>query len=169
MILKGVRINPACPPLGDLDAHKLPQPTEIRHKIREMDKETEGLLARLTGYERKSEEEVIRALVERADEQLIEELEARLGKSQWPVCVGYATVLSRIGGERAKSALIKSLSARKHHVRTAAVNALVAFGDASVAAQLETLLDDPAFESRTAARDAIATLTGKQVKTARGE
>ena len=134
-----------------------------------MDKDVGKLISRLSGYNRPSESAAIDALIADADDGLVERLEKELTKSQWPLCTSLGTALGRIGTPRSTQALINNLTAQKHHVRTAAINALVLSGDEAVVVHIEPLLADKAYETRVAARDAIKALTGQRVKTARGE
>ena len=134
-----------------------------------MDKDVDKLIARLSGYNRTSESAAIDALIADANDALIDRLEKEISKSQWPLCTSLGTALGRIGTPRSTQALINNLTAPKHHVRTAAINALVLSGDESLVAHIKPFLADKAFETRVAARDAIKALTGKRVKTARGE
>jgi hypothetical protein len=132
-------------------------------------KDVDKLIAKLSGYDRPSENATISELIRDADDDLIERLERDLAKSQWPLCNSLAAALGRINNIRSKTALLNNLTARRHHVRTAVINAMVVTADALLATHIEPFLADSAFETRIAARDAMRALTGREVKTARGE
>lgn len=134
-----------------------------------MNSEIEKLLSGLTGYPSEAEAKAIETIASLADESATVIIAQRLSKSHWPVCASLAKVLACIGSEAAQDGLKRCLSARKHHIRTAAVEALASTGDASLSSLFEPLLADLAFETRIAAKEAITSLTGIPVKTARGE
>jgi HEAT repeat protein len=99
----------------------------------------------------------------------ISDLEQQFLASQWPRCNEIARSLAALGGEEAVQALVAGLSARRHHVRTAAIEALASFGDITLVEPIRPHLSDPSYETRMAAKAAIRLLTGQAVVTARGE
>lgn len=103
-----------------------------------------------------------------ADNQLID-LKVALIKSHWPQCNTLAKELFEIGGNDAKEALIEALRAKRHHIRTAAIENLSKFNDSSLAIQIRPFLNDPSYETRMAAKAAIHELTGEAVLTGRDE
>ncbi|MGE5396752.1 MAG: HEAT repeat domain-containing protein [Chitinophagales bacterium] len=88
-------------------------------------------------------------------------LKESLLKSQWPKCNQIAQQLFEIGTDEAKNALIEGLKGKRHHIRTAAIAALMKFNDASCAEYIKPLLNDPAYETRQEAEKAIKALTGE--------
>ena len=103
-----------------------------------------------------------------ADEH-INQLKTKLIQSHWPNCINIAKELVVIGSDEAKQALLEALTAKRHHIRTASVEALANLNDPSIVPQIKPLLSDPAYETRMAAKSAIEHLTGEKVLTARGE
>ncbi len=99
----------------------------------------------------------------------VSDLKRALLNSQWPKCIELANELLGIGTAEAKEALIEGLKAKRHHVRTASIKALVGFNDESVAVLLGKYLSDSAYETRIEAKKAIKTLTGRDVETSKGE
>jgi HEAT repeat protein len=93
----------------------------------------------------------------------------RLLLSHWPQCNVLAEELAKIGGHEAKAGLLKALGAKRHHIRTAAIKALVTLGDHEAVQAFEDLLDDPSYETRMQAKEAIKALTGRDVMTKKGE
>ena len=75
--------------------------------------------------------------------------------SQWPVCDRLAETLAHIGGESAKAALIEGLRARRYHIRTACIRALMSFRDLALRPEFEHLLGDPAYDTRNEAGRAL--------------
>lgn len=99
----------------------------------------------------------------------VSKLKTALLNSHWPKCNELANELLGIGTLEAKEALIEGLSAKRHHIRTASIKALVALHDESIALLLEKYLSDPAYETRIEAKKAIKALTGRDVNTSKGE
>ena len=97
------------------------------------------------------------------------DLKIALLNSHWPRCNELANELLNIGTIEAKEALIEGLKAKRHHARTASIKALVGFNDESIADVLEKYLSDPAYETRIETKKAINALTGRNVKTSKGE
>jgi len=87
---------------------------------------------------------------------VVQELREKLLKSHWPRCDEIASKLASLGGESAKEALIAGLRARRHHIRTACIRALLSFDDPTLVSEFERLLDDPAYETRVEAEAAVA-------------
>lgn len=129
----------------------------------------EKLMEQISGFDERTDGVLIDRLVQTADESVVEQLERELFKSRWPRCGALASALRHIGTDRARSALIACLKAKRHHVRTAAIEALTGFEDPGLADLLEPFLDDPAFETRFEAKKVITALTGRNVTTSRGE
>ena len=99
--------------------------------------------------------------MESFSEMPLERLGDLLLRSQWPGCKEIAQAIAQRGGEQAKLALLRALRAKRHHVRTAAVEALASMGDPAVIPDLLPLLKDRAYETRTAAAKAIEALGGR--------
>lgn len=127
------------------------------------------LIARLSGYNRPSEDAAISALISQVDDDLIDQLRTELAKSHWPLCDSLATALGRIGTQHAKLALTDCLKARNKHVRVAAIKGLVITADPAFVHIIEPFLSDSSMAGRVAAKEAIHELTGRNVKTSRGE
>ncbi len=134
-----------------------------------METEADRLIAGLTGRSESADHAVIDAIVARADDGVVEALGQALSEAHWPQCNALAMALARVGGTGARSALTKALQAKRHHVRTAAIHALVRMSDPQVVPDLERRLSDTAYETRMAAKEGILRLTGREVRTARGE
>ncbi|MBS3950340.1 MAG: HEAT repeat domain-containing protein [Peptococcaceae bacterium] len=96
-------------------------------------------------------------------------LQAKLIDSHWPACNNIATRLADIGTLEAMGALVNSLQAKRHHIRTAVIGQLVRFNDLSVLPSIERCLSDSAYETRMAAKAAVYALTGNETQTSRGE
>ena len=103
------------------------------------------------------------------DKPEIRDLELTLINSHWPKCDQIAETIRKIGGKDATNALISGLKGKRHHVRSAAIRSLTKIGDKSLAAFIEPYLNDPSYEVRMDAKQAIKSLTGQDVKTGRGE
>lgn len=101
---------------------------------------------------------MVEKLVQDGSDGAVETLAAALFSSNWPVCDELADALARIGTEHARSALVKALKARRHHIRSAAIRALVKTGDTRVAKEIAKLGDDPSYEVREDARRAVSEL-----------
>jgi HEAT repeat protein len=71
-----------------------------------------------------------------------------LFSSNWPVCNEIADALAEIATPDAKAALIGALKVRRHHVRSAAIKALLFLPGNDVAAAVAGLKDDPSYEVR---------------------
>lgn len=100
----------------------------------------------------------------------IKGLKEELLNSHWPKCNALAEEIASYNNEEAKNALIEALNkAKRHHIRTAAIKALVGFKDMSVIEYIEPLLNDPAYEPRMEAKKALKILTGKDYLTSKGE
>ena len=84
-------------------------------------------------------------------------------KSHWPKCNELAECLYEIGTQEAKDALLDSLKAKRHHIRTAAIKSLTKFQDEALVEHIRPLLNDPAYETRMQAIDTIKELTGEDV------
>ena len=100
----------------------------------------------------------------------IEDLKVKLLKSNWPKCNELAIEIGSYCNQAAKTALIEVLeSGERHHLRTAAIQALVNYDEPDVIKALKNRLDDPAYEPRIEAKKALKELTGIDYKTSRGE
>ncbi len=84
-------------------------------------------------------------------------------KSHWPKCNELAECLYEIGTKEAKEALLDSLKAKRHHIRTAAIKSLAKFQDKALVEHIRPLLSDPAYETRMQAIEVIKELTGEDV------
>ena len=91
----------------------------------------------------------------------VDKLANDLINSHWPKCNSIAEELFSIGTEDAKKALLQGLNSKRHHARTASIRSLVKFEDDSIVESLERLLEDPAYETRTEAKNAIDALKKK--------
>jgi HEAT repeat protein len=85
------------------------------------------------------------------------------------MCNELAKTIAEYGGEEAKWALKEALEAKRHHIRTAAIESLATFDDPAIVEWLKPLLDDAAYETRITAKSALEKLTGEKTVTARGE
>jgi len=100
----------------------------------------------------------------------IQDLKQSLLKSNWPKCNNIAVEISNYNNREAKLALIEALDkGERHHIRTAAIKALVNFKDPDVIEALKKRLDDPAYEPRIEAKKVLKDLTGNDHTTTRGE
>lgn len=81
--------------------------------------------------------------------------------SHWPKCNKLAEEIYELQSEEAKQALVQALKAKRHHIRTAAIQNLVKFSDPSLAKHIEACLSDSAYETRTEAQKALDQLHGK--------
>ena len=89
-------------------------------------------------------------------------LSGALGQSNWPVCNELADALAEIGGDAAHAALAEALTARRHHVRSAAVKALVRVGGVGVRDAIERLADDPSYEVGQDVQEALRRLSSDE-------
>ena len=87
-------------------------------------------------------------LLARGDKAAVESIAAALLASDWPVSGQLADALAEIGGAGAREALIRALKVRRHHVRSAAIKALVRLGGGNVRDHIEKIRNDPAYEVR---------------------
>ena len=97
-------------------------------------------------------------LVDRADSEAVRRIRAELLDSHWPVCGELADALAQIGTEEARDALVGALKASRHHIRSAAIKALVRLGDASARPAIGKLADDPSYEVRQDVTEALREL-----------
>ena len=94
-----------------------------------------------------------------SDGKRLETLTSALLDSHWPKCYQLAEeIVANYDKKDARAALKKALSAKRHHIGTAAIKALVMIDDESVLSEIEQLLNDPAYETRTEAQKAIELL-----------
>jgi HEAT repeat protein len=91
-----------------------------------------------------------------------EEAEA-LKRSSWPRCDALAEALAAKGASSA-DALEQAASSRTHHVRTAALRALVTIDKGRAEALANRLLTDKAFEVREAAMKVLGIIPPPEVK-----
>ena len=104
------------------------------------------------------------------EDKPIQDLKQSLLKSNWPKCNGIALEISSYNNQEAKLALIEALEkGERHHIRTAAIKALVNFKDPDVIEALKKRLDDPAYEPRVEAKKVLKDLTGYGYTTSKGE
>lgn len=89
-------------------------------------------------------------------------LKDNLLKSHWPKCNQIADRLFEIGTCEAKMALIEGLSGKRHHIRTAVIKNLSKFKDLSLVDIIKPFLNDPAYETRQQAQEAIKMVTGEE-------
>lgn len=99
----------------------------------------------------------------------IKELTVSLMNSNWPKTEKIAEELFNIGGEDAKKALLEGLNGKRHAIRTACIHYLAKFNDESMVDHFRKHLNDSSYETRMEAKNAIKSLTGEDVLTARGE
>ncbi len=100
----------------------------------------------------------------------IQDLKQSLLKSNWPKCNSIALEISNYNNQEAKLALIEALDkGKQHHIRTAAIKALVNFKEPDVIEALKKRLDDPAYEPRIEAKKILKDLTGNDYTTTKGE
>ena len=97
-------------------------------------------------------------LLQHDPEEAVAALSAALGESHWPVCTELAEAIAAIGGDAARTALVSALKARRHHVRSAAVKALVRMAGRSVRDAIEGLACDPSYEVRQDVAEALQRL-----------
>lgn len=103
------------------------------------------------------------------EQRSLESLTKALIDSHWPKCNQIAEEILLLNQEDAKKALIEAFNAKRHHVRTAALKAIVKLNDLSTIDNIKTLLDDPAYETRIEAKKALKILTGEDFLTGKGE
>lgn len=96
-------------------------------------------------------------------ESEIYSLKEMLLKSHWPKCNEIAEKLYEIGTDEAKIALIEGLKGKRHHIRTAAIKALVKFQDASLAEVIRPFVHDASYETRMQAIESMKELTGENL------
>jgi HEAT repeat protein len=89
------------------------------------------------------------------NEEYTQELIDSLLTSHWPACDTIANSLAEIGTPNAVVGLLKGLRCRRHHVRSASLKALARFKDDAVIKAIEALRNDPAFEVRQDAAEAL--------------
>ncbi len=95
------------------------------------------------------------------NEQSIQDLKLSLLKSNWPKCNDIAKEIGNYNNQEAKLALIEVLDkGERHHIRTAAIKALVNYKETDVIEALKKRLDDPAYEPRVEAKNVLKDLTG---------
>ncbi len=101
---------------------------------------------------------------------VVEDLKIKLLKSNWPKCNDLADEIGSYHNKAAKNALIEVLdNGERHHLRTAAIKALVKYNEPDVIEALIKRLGDPAYEPRVEAKKALKELTGIDYETSRGE
>jgi HEAT repeat protein len=105
---------------------------------------------------------VLGELVNSGDSSAAEALTTTLLKSNWPVCDELAEALAQIGGDEAKTGLIRALKGRRHHIRSAAVKALALLGGTGVREEIARLKDDPAYEVRQDVAEALRQLGARK-------
>ena len=93
-------------------------------------------------------------------DNLISSLKASLLNSHWPKCNQIADEIASYNNQDAINALIEALNnGKRHHIRTAAIKALVNFDNADVVEQIKKCLNDPAYETRMEAKNALKIMT----------
>jgi len=103
-------------------------------------------------------------------DNLIRSLKASLLNSHWPKCNQIADEIASYNNQDAKNALVEALnSGKRHHIRTAAIKALVNFNEVEVVEQIEQCLNDPAYETRMEAKKALKIMTGQEYETYKNE
>ncbi len=96
----------------------------------------------------------------------VRNLKDSLLNSHWPKCNQIADNIASFNNQDAKYALIEALnSGKRHHIRTAAIIALVNFNEVDVVEQIKQCLKDPAYETRMEAKNALKIMTGQEYKT----
>ncbi len=104
------------------------------------------------------------------NEHSIQDLKLSLLKSNWPKCNDIAKEICSHNNHEAKLALMEVLEkGERHHIRTAAIKALVNFNEPDVIEALKKRLDDPAYEPRVEAKNVLKNLTGDDYATSKGE
>ena len=101
-------------------------------------------------------------LVQQGDDAASAVLSGALSGSHWPVCDELADALAAISTGAARDALTGALRARRHHVRSAAIKALVRLGDRDVREAIERLIQDPSYEVRQDVKEALRQLGGDE-------
>ena len=101
---------------------------------------------------------VLASLVKEQGQAAVAALSSVLRESNWPVCDEIADVLVTIGGDNARGALKSAMKARRHHIRSAAVKALVRLGGTDIREAIVELKNDPSFEVRQDVAEAIRAL-----------
>lgn len=103
-------------------------------------------------------------------DSLIRSLKANLLNSHWPKCNQIADEIASYNNQDAKDALIEALNnGKRHHIRTAAIKALVNFNNADVVEQIKKCLNDPAYETRMEAKNVLKKMTGQEYQTYKNE
>jgi len=97
-------------------------------------------------------------LVDDGDRTAVDLIGSALLESNWPVCDDLAAALAEIETAEARDTLVGTLKARRHHVRSAAIKALIRLGDASARPAIEKLADDPSYEVRQDVAEALRVL-----------
>lgn len=104
------------------------------------------------------------------NEKKIQLLREKFLNAYWPKCDEIADEILSIDNIIAKEIFVEALKiGKRHHIRTAAIRALVKFNDESLVKYIEPLLNDSAYDARIEAKKAIKILTGKVVLTSKGE
>ena len=103
-------------------------------------------------------------------DKIIQDLIEKLLISNWPKCNELANKISVFNNEEAKIALIEALNkGERHHIRTAAIKALVNYKGSDVIEAIKKRLDDTAYEPRIEAKRVLKELTGEDFQTGKGE
>jgi hypothetical protein len=90
--------------------------------------------------------------------------------SHWPKCNQIADDIASYNNQDAKNALIEVISSgKRHHIRTAAIKALVNFNEVDVVEQIKKCLNDPAYETRMEAKNVLKVMTGHDYQTDKNE
>lgn len=104
------------------------------------------------------------------DDNLIRTLKESLLNSHWPNCNQIASEIATHKNQYAKYALLEALNCgKRHHIRTASIKALINFNEIDVVEQIEKSLNDPAYETRMEAKNALRIMTGREFQTGKNE
>jgi len=101
------------------------------------------------------------SLIRRGDNAAAELIGIALLRSNWPACDRLADALVQTGTDEARTALIQALKGRRHHIRSAAVKALVRIGGPGVREAIERRANDPSYEVRQDVAEALRQLDAK--------
>ena len=102
--------------------------------------------------------------MESKQSSVISTLLKELMNSHWPKCNSLAQMLADHETDEARDALVVALGAKRHHVRTAVIRALVQLGDPAVIDSIRPLVNDPAYETRVEAKNAVGSLEQRETK-----